>query len=92
MSVRPPAEAERVGVTVLLFSALRDGVGAESLDWDLPAGADGQALLDALAEAYPAVARLRGVVRLAVNERYAPQDRPLLHGDVVALLTPVSGG
>ena len=79
-------------VRVLLFSVLREGVGAGELHVSLPPGATGLDLLDRLGAAHPEVARHRPVVRLAVNRRYAPLDTPLAADDEVALITPVSGG
>ena len=81
-----------LNVRVLLFSVLRDGVGAGELSTAVEPGATGADLLDRLAAAYPAVALHRSVVRLAINRRYAPSDTPLADGDEVALITPVSGG
>lgn len=84
--------ATTVRVRVLLFSVLREAVGEGELSVEVEAPASGARLLDALAGRYPAVARYRPVVRLAVNERYAPDDVTLGAGDEVALITPVSGG
>jgi molybdopterin converting factor small subunit len=79
-------------VRVLLFSVLREGVGAGELVVPLAAGATGTALLDGLAAEHTVIARHRGVVRLAVNRCYVPLDTALADGDEVALITPVSGG
>lgn len=79
-------------VRVLLFSVLREGVGAGELTVALPAGATGVDLLDRLGAEHPEVARHRPVVRLAVNRRYVPLETGLADGDEVALITPVSGG
>ena len=81
-----------LAVRVLLFSTLREGVGAGEVPVDLPEGATGVDLLDRLADAHEAIARHRPVVRLAVNRRYVPLATPLSDGDEVALITPVSGG
>jgi molybdopterin converting factor subunit 1 len=81
-----------VGVRVLLFSVLREYVGAGEVEVTLPAPATGRTLLDHLAERFPALRDYRPVVHLAVNEQYAPPDTPLSEGDEVALITPVSGG
>lgn len=81
-----------LSVHVLLFAALREGVGRGELAVTLPAGSTGVDLLDRLAAAHDAVARHRPVLRLAVNRRYAPLDTALTDGDEVALITPVSGG
>ena len=77
---------------VLLFDVLRREVGAGEVTATVPDGATGADLLAALADAHPAIAEHRPVVRLAVNRRYAPTDVVLAPGDEVALITPVSGG
>ena len=84
--------SEQVGVRVLLFSVLRERVGAGEVAVSLPSPATGETLLDRLIERYPALADFRPVVRLAVNQRYVPLATSLHDGDDVALLTPMSGG
>ena len=79
-------------VRVLLFAALRDALGTDALAVRLGERANGEALLDALSQNHPEIARYRSVIRLAVNERYAPGKVALADGDEVALITPVSGG
>ena len=79
-------------VQTLFFAVLREAVGTPARAVDLPDGATGTDLLDALAAAHAEVARYRGVVRLAVNGRYVPEATVLANGDEVALITPVSGG
>lgn len=81
-----------VEVRVLLFSVLREHVGAGEVTVSLPAPATGRVLLDRLEDRHPALRDYRTVVRLAVNEQYVPLDTPLHAGDEVALITPVSGG
>ena len=81
-----------VSVRVLLFSVLRESVGAGELPVALPEAATGADLLDRLGAEYPEVARHRPTVRLAVNRRHVPVDTALDDGDEVALITPVSGG
>ena len=79
-------------VRVLLFAALRDALGTDALAVRLGESATGADLLDALSEKHSEIARYRSVIRLAVNERYAPGEVALAHGDEVALIMPVSGG
>ncbi len=85
-------EVDRVRVTVLLFSSLRQRLGKRLLEAEVGQGSSGEALLDRLAELYPAVAEYRPVIRLAVNAAYTAGDVVLQDGDEVALITPVSGG
>ena len=85
-------EAEQIGVRVLLFSVLRERVGAGEIAMSLSAPATGSLLLDQLFGRFPTLSGFRSVVRLAVNERFASADSLLSDGDEVALLTPMSGG
>lgn len=87
--VAPPPNLH---VQVLLFSVLREHVGAATLAVELPAPASGEALLQHLTALYPALTPYRSVIRLAVNTVYVPTGTPLQDGDEVALITPVSGG
>lgn len=84
--------SEQIDIRVLLFSVLREHVGAGEVSVSVPAPATGETLLDRLIERYPVLADFRSVVRLAVNQRYVPLATSLHDGDAVALLTPTSGG
>ena len=81
-----------IEIRVLLFAALRDALGTDEQTVRLAEPASGADLLARLAAEHPEIARYRSVIRLAVNERYAPGEVRLQDGDVVALITPVSGG
>ena len=83
---------ETISIRVHLFSVLREKLGRDVLDVALRASGRGSDLLDHLAGAYPEIAPYRSVIRLAVNEAYTRESVPLKSGDVVALITPVSGG
>lgn len=52
---------------------------------------DPSRLFDALRERYRFPLH-RTLVRLAVNDEFAPWDRPLHSGDIVVFVPPVSGG
>ncbi|MDZ4698792.1 MAG: MoaD/ThiS family protein [Rhodothermales bacterium] len=75
-----------------LFSVLRERLGREVLDVEVPAGSAGGDLLDILARTYPDIAAYRSTIRLAINEAYERETYRLSPGDDVALITPVSGG
>ena len=79
-------------INLLLFSQLKDALGSEALDMELPDDASTQDLIEVLAEQYPIVNRLRDHIRVAVNARYAANDQVISDGDTIALITPVSGG
>lgn len=79
-------------VTVLLFGALRESVGAKELPVSLPDRATVAALRQLLCESQPGFGVLAARLRVAVNHEFAPDDHALAEGDEVAFLPPVSGG
>jgi len=79
-------------VTVKLFGAYRDAVGAESLARPLSPGLRLGALWAQLCAEWPALGSLAAARLGAVNLDYADDDRVLADGDEVAFFPPVSGG
>ena len=79
-------------IKVRLFAVVADLVGAREIDVELPEGATGRDLLDALSARHPKIAHLAPSLKLAVNREYVPWERPLAPPDEVALIPPVSGG
>lgn len=78
--------------TVLVFAQLAEKVGTDRLTLDLAAGSTVAAALDTLAATHPAIAAMRAVIAVAVNERYCNPATVLNEGDTLALIPPVSGG
>lgn len=80
-------------VRVRLFAMLRESVGADSVETELPSGAT---VADAMRElaGLPGLAGLldRLAVVVAVNLEYADPETPLRPGDELALIPPISGG
>lgn len=81
-----------ITVRVLLFSVLRERIGASHIDVSLERDCDTGDLLQKLIETYPDVRLYAPATRLAVNEEYVEGTVDLKDGDEVALITPVSGG
>lgn len=79
-------------VRVRLFGSLREAAGTAALELELPEGATVSDARAALAGRLPAAARLGPKVAVAVNQALAAGDTPLVNGDELALLPPVSGG
>jgi molybdopterin converting factor subunit 1 len=77
---------------VLYFAVVRERTGRAADECELADGACVADLLAALERRHPAIAGLRAAIKVAVNEEFAPLDRPLVDGDVVALIPPVAGG
>ncbi|MDR5683273.1 MAG: molybdenum cofactor biosynthesis protein MoaE [Armatimonadota bacterium] len=78
-------------VRVRLFASYRETVGSPSIDVHLDGEATPEAVWAALIRRYPALAGL-ATPAFAVNDEYAPANRPLRDGEEVALIPPVSGG
>jgi MoaE-MoaD fusion protein len=79
-------------VKVLYFAVVRERVRRADEVVDLPDGATAAALLDELARRHASLARIHEIAKVAVNEEFAPLERTLREGDVVALIPPVAGG
>lgn len=80
-------------ITVLLFSSLKERVGAGKVLLTVPAQPiDAARVLEMLFEEYPATAPYRDYIRVAINGEYVDLSAHVTAGDEIALITPVSGG
>jgi molybdopterin converting factor subunit 1 len=79
-------------VRVRLFASLREAVGANEVDLDLPDGATAEEAWQSLARVHSDLAPRRARLTAAINRRYAPFDTPLREGDELVFVPPVSGG
>lgn len=77
-------------VTVRFFAQLRAATGTDAATVAIEPGSDVRALAARLESDYPDL-RLRGAM-CAVDEAYADPGTPLVGGETVAFLPPVSGG
>jgi molybdopterin converting factor subunit 1 len=78
-------------ITLRLFAAAREAAGWEQRELDLPAGAtlaEARSHVGQLLPGWPLLASSA----LAVNQRFARPEQPLVEGDEIAVLPPVSGG
>lgn len=78
-------------VRVLLFASYADAIGAPEVRIDLPNGARVRDVLDRVLE-LAAGKRVPRKPMIAVNQRYATPDHPVLASDEVAIIPPVAGG
>ena len=69
---------------------MRELLGAETLEVDVPEGTTVDALRTLLSEDAPTLLRLP--VAFAVNQEYVEKGRALSPGDEVAFIPPISGG
>ncbi|HRB12450.1 MAG TPA: molybdopterin converting factor subunit 1 [Vicinamibacteria bacterium] len=81
-------------VRVRLFAAIREALGREVVDLDLPEGATPEDAWRELSriDGGGTLAARRHNLAAAVNRRYAKFDTPLSDGDEVVFIPPVSGG
>lgn len=86
------ADAPPLALTIRLFALLRDQLGQDVVDVEVPAGTTVADLVHAIRKQEPRLAPFLEVSRVAVNLAFAPKDRVLEAGDEVALIPPVGGG
>jgi molybdopterin converting factor subunit 1 len=79
-------------VRALFFGQLREIVGAEEQEAELPSGACMREAFALWQQRFPALAPFQSMVIAARNQEYAPWDTALEDGDEIAFLPPVSGG
>ena len=72
------------------FAAVREALGREVLEVDVPDGTTVAGLRELLAREAEDLARL--ALAFAVNQDYADGERELSEGDEVAFIPPISGG
>ena len=81
-----------IGIRIRLFAIQRELAGTREVRVELPDGADVETAWNALVTRYPMLAPGRAFLRFARNGDYAEPTTPLLDGDEVAMIPPVSGG
>jgi molybdopterin converting factor subunit 1 len=88
----PRYSGRAMRVQVLYFAVVRERLGRDAEWLEVPPGTRVAALVDELVRLHPQLGHLRSAIKLAINEEFAPNDRALADGDVVALIPPVAGG
>ncbi|MGI9244996.1 MAG: MoaD/ThiS family protein [Verrucomicrobiales bacterium] len=78
---------------VLFFSLLRDVVGAEEIDWELPEGGlMVSAILEQLYQRYPGLEEWDAKILIALDLDYVGRDAIVIAGQELAVMPPVQGG
>ncbi len=85
-------QSARMKVRVRLFASLRESVGRERLELELPDGASVEEAWRRLASQHPSLEARRPSLAAAVNRSYATFESILDEGDELAFIPPVSGG
>ena len=80
-------------IRLLFFARARELAGVGETQLEVEAQASAAAVLKAILQTWPALEEIAGRCVLAVNQQYLEDmSLPLVEGDEVALLPPVSGG
>ena len=87
-----PPVTQTVCVKVLFFGRLKEVIGLSEESVGLSPGSDIEALFADYAARYPQLRQYRPSVVASRNQEFASWSTPLLSGDEVAFLPPVSGG
>ena len=79
-------------ISVMLFASLREAVGADRVEMELPEGATPRRLAEALAERFPKLRPHLRAMAFAIDGEFVSADMVLQSAEELALLPPVSGG
>lgn len=79
-------------IKVLLFAYLREIIGSEELEVEIPAGSKGEEIFSILEEKSPEISSHIKYLKLSMNGEYIGADTELLDNSEVAVFPPVSGG
>ena len=79
-------------ITVKLFALMREKVGTDTLQLELPEHADIVQALTVLQGQHPALTPYLDNSRFALQMEFVSPDTTLQAGDELALIPPVSGG
>ena len=77
---------------VILFSILKDKVGASEISLELPENAKASELIDLIVASYPAVSSIKHLLKVSVNQDFAEPNQTIPAGAEIAVFPPVSGG
>jgi molybdopterin converting factor subunit 1 len=81
-----------IKITLLLFGQAREWVGLSTLALEIETPATVESAFAILKSKHPRLAEMERSLLFAVNEEYASPSHPLVDGDQLAVLPPVSGG
>ncbi|MEM0158884.1 MAG: MoaD/ThiS family protein [Thermoplasmataceae archaeon] len=77
---------------VKLFGSVRDDVGADFIEVDVPGQTSAQDLVSNLKRKYDALSIRKGPLLVAVNQKLAEPNTPIRDNDEIAIFPMVSGG
>ncbi len=79
-------------VHVKLFALLREKAGTDTIRVEVPEGATVTQVAATVQQLYPALVPYLGNVRFALHMDFVEANTPVVAGDEVGLIPPVSGG
>ncbi|MFI4873791.1 MAG: MoaD/ThiS family protein [Blastopirellula sp. JB062] len=79
-------------MSVKLFAAIRDVVGADQIELTLSDAADIAEIRASLVQQFPELAAYSPHLSFAVNQAYATETTRVTTADEIACIPPVSGG
>jgi len=79
-------------VRVKFFAMVREKVGQDEMELELPPGSTTRQFWNTLLSRFPVLEPYQQQSRLAVNRTYVQGEQPLNDGDEVTIIPPVSGG
>ncbi|MDH5560574.1 MAG: MoaD/ThiS family protein [Deltaproteobacteria bacterium] len=79
-------------VKVLVFAHIKEIVGSEVIEMDLPDEPRGSEIISKLVDDYPDISPQKHSLMLSMNGEYIGWDDLLIANSEIAVLTPVSGG
>ncbi len=79
-------------VSVRYFAGMREALGRAEEAREIAPETTAGALFDEVAGEHPRLAGMKRATMLMVNQEYVGTDHPLVEGDEVAFIPPVSGG
>ena len=79
-------------LNVFVFAAVKDRLGTDRLEIDLPEGSKVACLKEKLASQYPQLEDLLDHCAISVDHEYGDDATSLSEGVEIGLIPPVSGG
>ena len=79
-------------INLLAFAGLKDALGFEKAELELPNKATVEDALTWLTERHPQIKPIASVLCAAIDQEFAEPTAPLHDGCELALFTPVGGG
>ncbi len=92
MTKESGAQSQSVKVSVSYLGFIRDMTGSKEDHFELPKPVHIDDVLSKAMEVHPRVAKVRSMVRVAVNGAITRENLELQDADTVSLMAPVVGG